>query len=150
MLIPPYRSDAPKAAPERSNGAGAPQSAADRENGANACLTLGQELRAHPTAVTTVTNHNGNHAMTSTPVPTPRPASTSEKDKHVDDGFATGLVLARWLGVSGKTLSELGKVGIAVRAGRGLYELEESVRRYCEPHPPHGLADGGELFLRTN
>jgi hypothetical protein len=113
-------------------------------------LTLRQELRSHPTAVTTVTNDNGKHAMTSTRVPTPRPASTSEKDKHVDDGFATGLVLARRLGVSGKTVSELGKAGIAVRSGRGLYELEESVRRYCEPHPPHSLADDGESFLRTS
>jgi hypothetical protein len=41
-------------------------------------------------------------------------------------------MLARWLGVSGKTIYELAKVGIAVRAGGDLYKLEESVRRYCE------------------
>ena len=41
-------------------------------------------------------------------------------------------MLARWLGVSGKTIYELAKAGIVVRAGGGLYRLEESVTRYCE------------------
>ncbi len=41
-------------------------------------------------------------------------------------------VLARWLGVSGKTVYELAKASIAVRTVGGLYRLEESVRRYCE------------------
>ncbi len=40
--------------------------------------------------------------------------------------------LARWLGVSGKTVYELTKAGIAVRTGGELYRLKESVRRYCE------------------
>ena len=53
-------------------------------------LTLRQELRAHSTAVTTVTT-----------------------------AFAIGQVLARWLGVSGKTARELRKAGLAVRARRG-------------------------------
>jgi hypothetical protein len=34
--------------------------------------------------------------------------------------------------VSGKTVYELAKAGIVVRAGAGLYRLEESVTRYCE------------------
>jgi len=41
-------------------------------------------------------------------------------------------VLARWLGVSGKAIYELAKAGVVVRAGGGLYHLEESVTRYCE------------------
>ncbi len=41
-------------------------------------------------------------------------------------------MLARWLGVSGKTVYELTKAGIAVRTGGELYRLEESMRRYCE------------------
>src|SRR6266571_4019773 len=40
-------------------------------------------------------------------------------------------VLARWLGVTDKTVRQLAKAGIVVRAGRGLYKLEESVTGYC-------------------
>lgn len=50
-----------------------------------------------------------------------------------DAGNVSGPVLARWLGVSGKTIYELAKAGIVVRAGGvGQYRLEESVTRYCE------------------
>jgi hypothetical protein len=53
-------------------------------------------------------------------------------------------VLARWLGVTGKTVYELTKAGIAVRAEHGdLYRLEESVRRYCE-HLRRTASQGGE------
>ena len=41
-------------------------------------------------------------------------------------------VLARWLGLSGKAVYDLAKAGILVRAGGGLYKLEQSVTRYCE------------------
>jgi Mn-dependent DtxR family transcriptional regulator len=37
-------------------------------------------------------------------------------------------VLARWLGVTPKTVRELAKAGIVIRAGRGQYRLEDSVR----------------------
>ncbi len=47
--------------------------------------------------------------------------------EHVD-----GPTLARWLGVSGKAVYDLGRAGILVRAGGGMYRLEESVRGYCE------------------
>ena len=40
----------------------------------------------------------------------------------------TAPVLARWLGVSETVVRELARKGIAVRAGRGKYELEQSVR----------------------
>jgi hypothetical protein len=45
--------------------------------------------------------------------------------------LVSGEELARWLGVSGKEIYDLGKVGILVRVGRA-YRLEESVRRYCQ------------------
>jgi hypothetical protein len=34
--------------------------------------------------------------------------------------------------LSGKTVYELAKAGVVVRANGGLYHLEESVTRYCE------------------
>jgi hypothetical protein len=49
-----------------------------------------------------------------------------------DHDTVSAPVLARWLGVSGKTIYELAKAGVAVRANGGLYRLEDSVRRYCE------------------
>jgi hypothetical protein len=53
-------------------------------------------------------------------------------------------VLARWLGVTGKTVYELTKAGIALRAEHGdLYRLEESVRRYCE-YLRRTASQGGE------
>jgi hypothetical protein len=42
-------------------------------------------------------------------------------------GSVSGPVLARWLGATDKTVRELAKAGIVLRAGRGLYRLEESV-----------------------
>jgi hypothetical protein len=47
-----------------------------------------------------------------------------------EQDLAGAAVLARWLGVTDKTVRELANAGIAVRAKRGLYRLEESVRRY--------------------
>jgi hypothetical protein len=49
-----------------------------------------------------------------------------------DQNTVSTPVLARWLGVSGKTVYELAKAGVVVRANGHLYRLEESVRRYCE------------------
>lgn len=45
---------------------------------------------------------------------------------------ATGPVLARWLGISGKAVYELAKMGILMRVSRDQFLLEESVRRYCD------------------
>ena len=55
--------------------------------------------------------------------------------------------LARWLGVTDKTVRELAKVGIAARAGRGLYQFEESVTRYCEHISRTASQRGGEASL---
>ena len=55
--------------------------------------------------------------------------------------------MARWLGVSEKTVRELAKAGIVVRAGRGLYKLEESVNRYCEHVRRTASQRGGEASL---
>jgi phage terminase Nu1 subunit (DNA packaging protein) len=49
--------------------------------------------------------------------------------------------------VTDKTVRELANAGIVVRAGRGLYKLEESVRRYCE-HLRRSQR-GGEASLAT-
>ncbi len=51
------------------------------------------------------------------------------------------------LGVSEKTVRELAKAGIVVRAGRGLYKLEESVNRYCEHVRRTASQRGGEASL---
>jgi hypothetical protein len=48
------------------------------------------------------------------------------------DSHVTAPVLARWLGVSGKTIYDLAKAGVIEKTGRGLYALEPSVRGYCE------------------
>jgi hypothetical protein len=45
--------------------------------------------------------------------------------------LVSGEELARWLGLSGKEVYDLGKAGVLVRIGRA-YRLEDSVRRYCE------------------
>ena len=59
---------------------------------------------------------------------------------HPEAELVSGEELARWLGVSGKEIYDLGKVGILVRVGRP-YQLEESVRRYCQ-HLRRGPAKG--------
>jgi hypothetical protein len=58
-------------------------------------------------------------------------------------------VLARWLGVTDKTVRELVKADIAVRAERGLYRLEESVRRYSEHIRQTASQWGGEASLEA-
>lgn len=58
-------------------------------------------------------------------------------------------VLGRWLGVTDKTGRALVKAGIVVRAGRGLYKHEESVRRYCEHIRRTASQRGGETSLAT-
>jgi len=40
--------------------------------------------------------------------------------------------LARWLGVSPKVVYDLTKAGIIEHGAGRLYQLEESVRRYCD------------------
>jgi terminase small subunit / prophage DNA-packing protein len=55
--------------------------------------------------------------------------------------------VACWLGVTDKTVRELAKAGIVVKAGRGLYKLEESVRRYCEHVRRTASQRGGEASL---
>lgn len=40
--------------------------------------------------------------------------------------------LARWLAVSERMVAEMARKGIVVRAGRGRFQLEESVRRVIE------------------
>ena len=49
-----------------------------------------------------------------------------------DPGSVTASELADHLGVSPRSVTELGRRGIAVRAGPGRWRLRESVRRYCD------------------
>jgi hypothetical protein len=46
--------------------------------------------------------------------------------------IATGTVIARWLGLSGKSVYDLAKSGVLVRLSRDSFLVEESVRRYCD------------------
>ena len=63
--------------------------------------------------------------------------------------LVSGPVLARWLGVTEKTVHQLAKAAIVVRAGRGLYKLEESVRGYCEHVRRTASQRGGEASLEA-
>ena len=74
---------------------------------------------------------------------------TREGKKQNLDDAVTAPILARWLGVSGKTVYELAKAGIVVKAGRGLYKLEESVTRYCEHVRRTASQRGGEASLEA-
>jgi hypothetical protein len=70
-------------------------------------LTLRQELRAHPTAITTVTTIT--ESTRSARIPTPRTRA------YIDDGFRHRPVLARWLGISAKAIYELNIVPVLLR-----------------------------------
>jgi biotin operon repressor len=57
-----------------------------------------------------------------------RPHPTIMSDTEAE--LVSGEEIARWLGLSGKEIYDLGKAGILVRVGRA-YRLQQSVRRYC-------------------
>jgi phage terminase Nu1 subunit (DNA packaging protein) len=62
----------------------------------------------------------------------------------------SGPTLARVLGIAERTVRELVKAGIVVRARRrGLYRLEESVCRYCERLRQTASQRGGEASLQA-
>ncbi|HEY8007989.1 MAG TPA: hypothetical protein VIE66_14590 [Methylocella sp.] len=44
----------------------------------------------------------------------------------------TGEVLAKWLGISGTQVTSFARRGVMVRAGRKGFDLEASVRAYCQ------------------
>jgi phage terminase Nu1 subunit (DNA packaging protein) len=44
----------------------------------------------------------------------------------------TGEVLANWLGISGTQVTSFARRGVMVRAGRKGFDLEASVRAYCQ------------------
>jgi phage terminase Nu1 subunit (DNA packaging protein) len=49
-----------------------------------------------------------------------------------DSDSVTATELAGYIGVSPRSVTELGRRGIAVRAGSGRWRLRESVARYCD------------------
>ena len=63
-----------------------------------------------------------------------------------DPSSVTASELADHLGVSPRSVTELGRRGIAVRAGPGRWRLRESVRRYCDDLRQRG---GGEAVRTT-
>ena len=85
--------------------------------------------------------------------------SGESKDQHTPpdgaDLVASGPVLARWLGISGKAVYDLAKAGILVRISRDQFSLEESVRHYCEhirrtASQHNGDAGGGQDINGTD
>jgi hypothetical protein len=46
--------------------------------------------------------------------------------------IATGTVISRWLGLSGKSVYDLAKSGVLVRLSRDSFLVEESVGRDCD------------------
>lgn len=63
--------------------------------------------------------------------------------------LVTAAVLARWLGVTPKTVRELAKRGVVVKAGRGLYVLEDSVRNVIADMRKTASARGDEKSLAS-
>lgn len=53
-------------------------------------------------------------------------------------------VLAEWLGVHRRTVTDLAQRGIVIREKRGQYRLQESVRRYCTHMQEMAAGRGGE------
>jgi phage terminase Nu1 subunit (DNA packaging protein) len=74
---------------------------------------------------------------------------TKQKQSSPPNDLVSGPVLARWLGVTDKTVREMAKAGIVVRVKRGLYKLEDSVTRYCERIRRTASQRGGEASLAT-
>ena len=62
------------------------------------------------------------------------------------DDEVPAATLAEFIGVSPRSLTELGRRGVAVRAGPGRWRLQESVRRYCDGLRHRG---GGEAVRTT-
>ena len=75
-------------------------------------------------------------AMVTPPIMTNRP--------HNELG--TAAELGELIGISARAVSDLGKRGVAVRAGPGRWRLQESVRRYCDGLRHRG---GGEAVRTT-
>jgi terminase small subunit / prophage DNA-packing protein len=72
-----------------------------------------------------------------------------KNQKSITPDNVSAGVLARWLGVTEKTVRELARCGVVERAGRGLYKLEQSVRSYCEHVRRTASQRGGEARLEA-
>jgi phage terminase Nu1 subunit (DNA packaging protein) len=64
--------------------------------------------------------------------------------KDNDDGSVSAATLGAFLGISARAVADLGKRGIAVRAGPGRWRLRESVARYCDDLRRPAKGNGGE------
>ena len=77
---------------------------------------------------------------------TPLPCLAASMHHRGMDDEVPAAVLAEFIGVSPRSLTELGRRGVAVRAGPGRWRLQESVRRYCDGLRHRG---GGEAVRTT-
>jgi hypothetical protein len=64
-------------------------------------------------------------------------ARTRDKEENYSDGetplpAVSANTLARWLGVPPKVIYDLVKTDVIERGSGRLFQLEESVRRYCD------------------
>ena len=62
-----------------------------------------------------------------------------------DDKGVSAATVAGYLGISARAVADLGKRGIAVKAGPGCWRLRESVSRYCDDLRRQAKGKGGEL-----
>ena len=49
-----------------------------------------------------------------------------------DDKGVSAATIGEFIGISARAVADLGKRGIAVKAGPGHWRLRESVARYCD------------------
>jgi phage terminase Nu1 subunit (DNA packaging protein) len=56
----------------------------------------------------------------------------------------TAAELGEFIGISARAVADLGKRGIAVKAGPGRWRLRESVSRYCDDLRRQAKGKGGE------
>ena len=61
-----------------------------------------------------------------------------------DDKGVSAATVAGYLGISARAVADLGKRGIAVKAGPGCWRLRESVSRYCDDLRRQAKGKGGE------
>jgi phage terminase Nu1 subunit (DNA packaging protein) len=77
------------------------------------------------------------------------PPIRPEMALSVDSIAVDGHTLAKALGLTNRAVTQLAKEGVAVKLGRGSFDLVESTRRYCEKmRKPDG--DAGRRLKEAN
>lgn len=65
------------------------------------------------------------------------------------DVTVTAAELGEFLGISARAVSDLGKRGIAIKAGPNLWRLKQSVARYCDELRRQVKGMGGESVVAS-